>query len=159
KGLVSSAGYDRNPQLWICRELIEDIRQLLVRHRVEGVCDLGSIYCNDQQMTVGLDLAVLAHGVLLPQALWDRRWHCPRAPSAEPHPGQCLPAIPARCLAHPTPIARGQGSATLRPRLAAPASWLWRRHRLGDRLGATSIRCWRAFGDAGQRRRSAPALI
>src|SRR6516225_1187802 len=99
KGLVSGAGNDRDPQLWICRELVEYFRQLLIRHRVEGVCDLGSIYGDDQETTVGLDLAVLAHGALLLEACrirWDVDGTVLRPPRRRRNWREACPAMPAR---------------------------------------------------------------
>ena len=67
--LVAGAGDDRDPQLGIGGELVEDVRQLLVRHRVQRVVDLGAVDGDDQQVAVDLGLAVLAvflaHGCLL----------------------------------------------------------------------------------------------
>ena len=70
--LVAGAGDDGDPQVGVGGELVEGIRQLLVRHRVQRVVDLGTIDGDDQQVAVGLDLAVLAHGHFLPRGCCTR---------------------------------------------------------------------------------------
>ena len=52
--LVAGAGDDGDPELGIGGELVEGVRQLLVRHRVAGVVDLGPIDGDRHQMPVGL---------------------------------------------------------------------------------------------------------
>ena len=73
--LVAGARDDGDPQVGVGRELVERIRQLLVRHRVERVVDLGAIDGDDQQASVGLDLAVLGHGGFLPAVRCIGRRH------------------------------------------------------------------------------------
>ena len=61
--LVAGAGDDGDPQLGIGVELVERLDQLLVRHRMARVVDLRPVDGDDHQAAVGLDLAVLTHGV------------------------------------------------------------------------------------------------
>src|SRR5262249_18779928 len=63
EGLVAGARDDRHPQVGIGVELVERRDQLLVRHGMAGVVDLRAIDRDDHQPAVGLDLAVLAHGI------------------------------------------------------------------------------------------------
>ena len=63
EGLVAGAGDDGDPQLGVGLELVESVDQLLVRHGMAGVIDLGTIDGDDHQTAVFLDLTVLAHGV------------------------------------------------------------------------------------------------
>src|SRR5262245_33569775 len=59
--LVAGAGDDGDPQLRVGCELVEDVRQLLIGHRVQRIVDLGPVDGDDQQVAFGLGLAVLAH--------------------------------------------------------------------------------------------------
>ena len=62
--LVAGAGDDGDPQLRVGAELVECLDQLLVRHRVARVVDLGAVDRDDHQAAVGFDLAVLTHAFL-----------------------------------------------------------------------------------------------
>ena len=63
--LVAGAGDDRDPELGVVVELVERRDQFLVRHGMAGVVDVRPVDGDDHQATVGFDLAVLTHGVLL----------------------------------------------------------------------------------------------
>src|SRR5262249_39724600 len=121
--LVPGAGDDRDPQLGIGGERVEDIRQLLVRHRMKRVQHLGSIDGNDQEATVDLNLAVLAHGALSSRLI-DRIWQQPRC--------QCSPcSAPSSVFQAVFPRLRA-GSATRWPSPGA-APCLLTRHLSGVR--------------------------
>ena len=117
--LVAGAGDDRDPQLGIGRELVEDVRQLLVRHRVQRVVDLRAVDGDDQQVAVDLGLAVLAallaHGCLLRARPAWVLGGCPilrgSAPVAKPSAGQLETVLGSGCL-EPVPEARANLRAT-----------------------------------------------
>ena len=69
EGAVARARQDRDPELGIGLELVEDARQLVVRRPVERVHALGAVDRHDEEAPVALGLAELQgllgrHGIL-----------------------------------------------------------------------------------------------